>query len=970
MGSEGDGLLLPPAPSAAAQRRREMLRKDCDWRGTQGTRLSYPLRSTAKLRAIKSGLRRSRSGATPAAAHPARDTSSDMPDDPVLKIAATCPIAAAIEATSPKAHSPSAPLLPPSEGRWSPRSDVANRDHDDMRALAVQRDAEHPQLRAAASLCLLRSIARKCPRVGATMGAVLDELERCIYADPPHSVGDEGDAPAERVYAAAFASDKTPVSRLLARVTYREHFDALSGQWAEFEQRATQLDMVLGLKTRVLNTAVGMWQRSLICRVFVSWRESTKRQKNTRKHLMELSLQLRRRDVMHSHLNAWRVLTTQRKVERDWLQVHDNLLLLEHNKAAAEQHIAELNEKHDDLRSQVVSCREAAQAERERAATLERVQEDVQWRGAEWQALAKHVLSFLAGLRERQSGIAEQWTKATMQHTAALWNETANRVLLGWVNQLLRAVPHRLTRKGLTVSNFSVDWRSGDAYLLLLAATFRDPENEAYLNAVDSMTDNTSKLALAVDGLQKLGVDYGIQPAEILQGIPDYNIVCVHALWRREQRERFEDRSSGTGSHRSAPATADSPRPAVERARQEFEDLSKEYLECSADHQVLDHYVLYLATCRAHGVPHRVLSRQEEKDAQREVHAYTTIQVDQLPELFTLKLAKTPEEQEAKERQNQEDLASIVEAITRNFTHIRRAFRHYCGVEPEPLPGTRQKQPSMDFSQFWQFCRECQLVDRNFTRAQAAALFADVNMRNRGSGVLGKDDPMAFNPDHLLVPSEFVQLLLRMSALKQQGSTQSGRGRRPSLQSPRSGGGVCQHAAAFEMLLHQEIIPRAGMTAVDTADFRLQLWSESVQAVLRRNRGKLLKIYRHYAQKERGQTLGKETGHLAGHHAHTMQSAELRRLFTDAQLLGKKLSGDDLDDIFTNMQDDTVDADSLALVYSEFEQVLVCAAAMLWPSPFEPLSTKAQAFLETLLYPGLARTVPDLVGTKQRKGKR
>eukprot|EP01062_Namystynia_karyoxenos_P064308 TRINITY_DN5723_c0_g1_i1.p1 TRINITY_DN5723_c0_g1~~TRINITY_DN5723_c0_g1_i1.p1 ORF type:complete len:943 (+),score=365.69 TRINITY_DN5723_c0_g1_i1:95-2923(+) len=933
-------LVLPDA--SGPPRRGPAFHGQIRWQDLQSG-LHRP-QKTAKLRALAAGPRRRRSRGD---------------------AAAPCPAAGRGPVPAPRALPPAADfaLCHPDPRRfvqeYRSEEQTAAELEEILERVAAGSQSDHPKLRTAAAFCLLQRIARSVPRFGDTLGKVLEELERCVYVDPGEcEEKNEGGSPAdgaavksaESALATAFASESTPLSRLLARPTYRERFASVEKQWATFENRVTQLDAILAVKTKVLNTAVINWQRSFIWRVFHAWRESIKREKVTRRHMRDTCMLLRRRDQLHAHLCAWRVYTTQRKVARDWLQVNENLILLEQNKAVAEQHIAELSERYDELRVQMITNRDAAAGERERTMVLERMQERTRYRMGEWQGLARAVLSFLSGLRERQSGLSLNMTRAAMPHTAAQWHETTTRVLLGWVNGRLREVPHRLARKGLAVYNFSGDWRSGDAYLLLLSTISQD-DAEELLGAVDAL-DNREKLEKAVDFLQRLGCDHGIQAAEIQQGIPDYNIVSIHSLWRTQLREQAIEEEERLSQESESDAVGLNAGDCA-AARKEFREQSEAYLQQAADAQAIEHYILFLVTSRAHGTPFRVLSKMEEKDALRELQSYASIQVEQLPEMFVLKLAKTPEEQEARERQNQSDLSDLVDVVTRNFVHIRRAFRHYCGVEAEAAPGVRAKQPSMDFSQFWHFCSECRLIDQAFTKAHAAALFADVNMRNRGSGVLGKDDPQAFNPDHLLTPSEFVQVLLRMAVLKYAPAKRL------------RGEGVFSHVSAFEHLLHQDVIPRAGMAAVDATDFRLQMWSEAVQGVLRRQRGRLLKLYRHYAQKERSLTMGSDSS-LAGHHTHTMHVTELRKMFSEAQILGPRLSSDDLE-LFVQKQDDGMMDDQL--VFSEFEQVLVCVAATVNPNPFDPLHGKVQHFLDQVLFPSLTRYCHDL-GKPTRRAKR
>ena len=447
----------------------------------------------------------------------------------------------------------------------------------------------------------------------------------------------------------------------------------------------------------------------------------------------------------------------------------------------------------------------------------------------------------------------------------------------------------------------------------------------------------TDRLEIILSELQLLGLDKCVGLGDFAQGNPDAIVSILYSLWYRDflrNSPRDEDVFPDQFDHNSPKPNSDL-----------FSELMKQNDSFLDQLHMISEYSLHLASCRATGQPVRMFTKQEERDLVKEQQAYLDVRVDQLPELFSSRIAKSPEEQAAREKKNVDELKELLLIISNAFPHVRRAFTYYCGSETKVTGNSI----SMDFSQFWRFCSECRLVDSFFTKAHAASLFADVNIRNRG--VRGDNDLNSFNPDHLLVQCEFVQVILRVSVLKF-GS--------PVIMSRRASGAPIKHSYAVTTLLEQHLVPKAGMTVLSSADFRSQVWSEPVQLVLKKQRPKILKLFKMYAASSSTEYQGNQGTpreytrarksssilDMQSQNSMTLSMSELRKLLQDASLLGKRLSNDDLQDLFVAIQSGGADDDNESLVYSEFEECVACLAAFLNPSPFESLADKVQHLID------------------------
>ncbi|KAJ9466149.1 Fimbrin [Diplonema papillatum] len=806
------------------------------------------------------------------------------------------------------------------------------------------------------------------------------------------------------------------VSQFAVRTPWAVCFKESSQRWASFERQIDCLHNALACRPKVLSNAVTAWQRCIAGRLLVAWRVSSARRKANSRGVRDLIVSARRLKTLQKVLWAWLQVTVRQNLHRVAGQ------LLEHQKSLEDQKAKLVEVKTGHLRktksmvSEWLTAKEVAEDESGTSATLSAFCHT--WHRAiqDWKLISQHVILYLASLTTPEEPTRSSTPPAPAGQTPAAvragnashlhaWYETTHATLLRWVNQKLllqqqqqqhATAPGSTTSGGAAavrggagrkqvgqggddrpkqaggvavVTNFTSDWRTGEALAALVAAvTGKERPAAGGGRAAGTAAETVQS---AVTDLKLLGLDVSCQPDSWTQGHPDVIVAVLAALWHHDE----DPAPDATPADPPSPSLSPFPTPtppsrsipgvlaredAPEKVKASVSLLNEAEVELSRWQSTVlqvDGYAMHLAACRAQGRPVKLYSKQEEQESVREYKVYFEgLRPDQLPELFVSGgVSRVAKEQE---RRDAEELRELLGVLAGYFAHVKRIFCHYANAPQteawggDAASGKRPVVPTVDFAQFWRFCVECQLVDHAFKKGHAAALFADVNLRCRAEPASANNNnnnngnnnnnsnntantmnssTEAFNPDHLLVPVEFVQLLLRIAVL---------RFGTPVFSSAQ-GQAKVTHEFAIGVLFEEYLIPKAGM-AVHGLDFKVQCWSEPVQAVVKKQRPKLLRLFRAYATERSNIT-------IAGHCPHTLAFTDLCQMLKDAGLMPRRVSADELTELFAAMQTDNPEDDSDTLVFSEFEECVACLATFLNPSPFEPLANKVQQFIDTVL---------------------
>ena len=722
------------------------------------------------------------------------------------------------------------------------------------------------------------------------MQKIVDILVASIY----FSSADERPA-----CAAAFASS-TGVTAYLARTTFKTEFEAYRAQWRTLEAQQHEVDMVIDARTRVLTNAIVRWQQSAILRIFTVWRCSIKKRKATTAQMRAVLLGYRSRELMQKILSAWRVVAASEHVRRTWCHLKENLGFLEQSKTQLESMKSELTDRRSEVLSQVIAAREAVSYERacDSGVLQHCLRYEHSLRG--WTELARDVASYYETLCSPTIGASDI---AARDSTPASLSEAA-AVILRWVNAQIKKFVHKRKPQLPHITNFSTDWRSGDAFVTLLCSL------EASQAKVDDLLSEGNRVEAVLTQLRVLGVDSTAQEGDIAQGLPDVVLTILSSLWQRHG-------CAGVATSDVDPCESSRTRETrdLHACEEAFRVLSAEHTAFLSVLTRVDAYALHLTSARANGSAVRMHTTQEDKGTAREMQTYLAVQRRHLPELFD-GAAAHPSDEDAR-------LEALLQAMSAQFSYIRKAFTYYGSHD------NKTKAVWMDFSQFSRFCTECDLIVPSFTKSAAAALFSDVNTKN--AQTVGESGP---HTDHLFSPAKFVQALLRLAVMRFESST-------APFSHGDNGVPATPHLAAVRFLLEEHLVPKAGMSMLRPSDFRASVWSEPVQAVLRKVRPKLTKAFKAYSSER------SRAGDASPAQAE-MTLGSVERLLSDAGVIGRKIPRCDVQELFDSVQSAAND-DNSTMVISEFEEFVIALAAYLDPSPFEALSEKVQRVVDVHL---------------------
>eukprot|EP00659_Diplonema_papillatum_P008453 gene8453-13030_t len=723
------------------------------------------------------------------------------------------------------------------------------------------------------------------------------------------------------------------VSQFAVRTPWAVCFKESSQRWASFERQIDCLHNALACRPKVLSNAVTAWQRCIAGRLLVAWRVSSARRKANSRGVRDLIVSARRLKTLQKVLWAWLQVTVRQNLHRVAGQ------LLEHQKSLEDQKAKLVEVKTGHLRktksmvSEWLTAKEVAEDESGTSATLSAFCHT--WHRAiqDWKLISQHVILYLASLTTPEEPTRSSTPPAPAGQTpAAVRAGNASHLHACTTSGGAAAVRGGAGRKQVgqggddrpkqaggvaVVTNFTSDWRTGEALAALVAAvTGKERPAAGGGRAAGTAAETVQS---AVTDLKLLGLDVSCQPDSWTQGHPDVIVAVLAALWHHDE----DPAPDATPADPPSPSLSPFPTPtppsrsipgvlaredAPEKVKASVSLLNEAEVELSRWQSTVlqvDGYAMHLAACRAQGRPVKLYSKQEEQESVREYKVYFEgLRPDQLPELFVSGgVSRVAKEQE---RRDAEELRELLGVLAGYFAHVKRIFCHYANAPQteawggDAASGKRPVVPTVDFAQFWRFC-----VENSSTEA--------------------------FNPDHLLVPVEFVQLLLRIAVL---------RFGTPVFSSAQ-GQAKVTHEFAIGVLFEEYLIPKAGM-AVHGLDFKVQCWSEPVQAVVKKQRPKLLRLFRAYATERSNIT-------IAGHCPHTLAFTDLCQMLKDAGLMPRRVSADELTELFAAMQTDNPEDDSDTLVFSEFEECVACLATFLNPSPFEPLANKVQQFIDTVL---------------------
>eukprot|EP00002_Diphylleia_rotans_P011755 TRINITY_DN2311_c0_g1_i6.p1 TRINITY_DN2311_c0_g1~~TRINITY_DN2311_c0_g1_i6.p1 ORF type:complete len:222 (+),score=55.86 TRINITY_DN2311_c0_g1_i6:430-1095(+) len=197
--------------------------------------------------------------------------------------------------------------------------------------------------------------------------------------------------------------------------------------------------------------------------------------------------------------------------------------------------------------------------------------------------------------------------------------------------------------------------------------------------------------------------------------------------------------------------------------------------------------------------------------------------------------------------------------LVKNFTTIKSVFRNYA------------KGYAISSFEFWEFVKDCRLPSSTLPASAIDGIFLKSNETLEEETT---DDEN--NPDKELIPAEFVECLLRISAAKWSKTT------------------LPLHMR-LQKLIKENIIPKAGKT--DATRFRKEIYESSVQEVFSKHRMRLEKVFLYYARQDVQTETSKQ-------HTDTLNISEFHQMCKECALLDASFGMKQINTIFSNIQID------------------------------------------------------------------
>eukprot|EP01006_Ploeotia_vitrea_P043355 TRINITY_DN66721_c4_g1_i1.p1 TRINITY_DN66721_c4_g1~~TRINITY_DN66721_c4_g1_i1.p1 ORF type:complete len:1131 (+),score=125.60 TRINITY_DN66721_c4_g1_i1:72-3464(+) len=268
----------------------------------------------------------------------------------------------------------------------------------------------------------------------------------------------------------------------------------------------------------------------------------------------------------------------------------------------------------------------------------------------------------------------------------------------------------------------------------------------------------------------------------------------------------------------------------------------------------------------------------------------------------------------------------LFEVVRKNLPTIHDTFRYYSA--------TTANHWTMCEQEFWKFCSDCKLIsiDNAGSREYVSLMFADANTfksleedSRPATGATENSQDGVHGTDLELLPGEFLKAIIKISNFIVED---------PSQLLP----------AKVETLVHGYLEKYAQKVVME--EFKDQIYRPEVQQVLKKNKKRLVQVFKYYAR------AGGASVPKAKQKLDAIEPAEFKLLCKDAKLIDAHCSHETIDHIFIYI----LEKDCHMFIY-EFMEAIVALAAIKLPNPLQPLSVRVQQFIANMLLPPIIAKV-------------
>ena len=686
--------------------------------------------------------------------------------------------------------------------------------------------------------------------------------------------------------AASANGRRAAVIRVFAResgASLKLHFTA----WRGFTRRHRADEM--GRRLRQQRDAAGERTR-LLQAVFYSWKWVTERAMCTvleeRLHNTTFQLDNAKNQFQLQCFRSDRYLRTVEELRRDMHVLRDN-----RDKYRAEVRALELQ-----LRDQQLAAREH----------VDRISHRLLLGLNQWKSVATacvdrgRVPTELMGILseakidrlKRAANTGPEDDDADSMNT-----EGIERMISKWVNGIL--VQSAVASKN-AISNFAADFADGSVVLVLLHHVF--PDSIPYTPLQDNNV--MRRLELIGELAASVGIAHFPSTTDFAEGASDIIFTCVVEL--------FLTHSMGGLLVRPHPTEADVPHilydsTMVEGAMADNDSALTKLFATQLENDVsMDQVRTWLSSVSAYAAyltRERMGGHPVQLSDPKELAKYTRLRASRIGDLeFKYQSSSTPWP---------EQVAQLRASVRKYFPLFKRIFGFYAG-----------DNPSITEPNFWRFIGDLGLIDKTLTKVKVERIFVVANRDDDvlvESGSESGSEEDAENPITELIPSEFVECIIRIGDQKMQGKT------------------IVERVES----LVSTTLKTFGNKQAHMNKFRKEVYDKTCQSVVDKYARDLARVFNYFAKQ--GKNLDKQA---KKNQLKYVGQQDIMSIMREGGVLQGSVDESVIHTVLRSVLGDEV-SDSVA--FHDFMECLAATAVFKIPNPFVPLDKKLDVTLSHLI---------------------
>ena len=657
---------------------------------------------------------------------------------------------------------------------------------------------------------------------------------------------------------------------------------------------------------KVLERAIGTWQKAFIEKVFYGWKGYTTKQRRLRK---KYKLIFANSVAKFRKISAWRT----------WCETVDTIKWKTAT-TGVESVGTKLERLTDELHKMEIELRAKQQVIEDREARIESLQSEIQTIKSEKMGAYEKYVDMQSNTRKLCS-IINEWLIAARQNKADfLARNTFNNVLykpgeglpylVDWANELIFK---KCGEEG-KIYDFTDDVKTGKPYVYLLRSMAPAQCSEGWLIRCLTEADTVKRCEAVLKQTSDLGIDTPLKPEDIIKGTYHLNYYHLVLCFRRfaiprpavlnGDRNGCESLFDLDALEVASANLKDPPQPEKippdqwsKRWQSTYETNSQWLYKVASVNTSLE--LEMIQSLRRGGNVQLVQSRRQEEQQNQ----LCLVPLGSFADLLA-SMRGSGTSQDMYER--------VVKILKQHYLLLRKVFKYYCVADVgRQVARDDTTLDSMAYTEFSKLLVDCKLTDKKIkpNLLTIASRLQDERPPGSSSGVgVGQER---------LTPKEYTLALIHVAARKYTDEDLADR---------------------IQKLIHEHIEPHAKSSAAD--QFKQEIYLTQNQSVLSVFRDELTKLYNHFS--------GKNQSNKPNANG-CIDLNEWMAFIKAANMTDSSLTIVSAKSIFHAVQDDADCDSTLTMNLSEFMEAVASLTYFRFPSPFEPFPQRLHRFLKILL---------------------